>query len=67
MRLKTVLADGKEVVTESVGAEAYQSGVFSLGREIDCDRYATPAEALRGHAALVKKWADEYRKASTRS
>jgi len=26
------------------------------GRDLDCERYATEAEALAGHAEMVKKW-----------
>lgn len=24
--------------------------------DLDCERYSTPAQAVAGHAAMVKKW-----------
>lgn len=53
--------DGRKLIFETM--------VFNKGSmiEIDADRYATEAEALKGHARLVRKWAHTKTKKGKRT
>lgn len=63
----TTLADGKRVSTVFLGLDhqfgdgpplIFETMVFPSNSyaELDCKRYTTKAEAIAGHAAMVKKW-----------
>lgn len=65
---ETTLEDGRWISTVWIGLDhsfgegpplIFETMVFGTKdsrSDLDCERYSTEAEALRGHAAMVAKW-----------
>ena len=66
---ETTLPDGKWVSTVWLGLDhgfgsgpplIFETMVFSskhdMGGDVDCDRYATEADAIAGHQRMVEQW-----------
>ncbi len=65
---KDILPDGKVVSTVFLGLDhnfgegpplIFETMIFLSEKdsdEVDCDRYSTEEQALKGHKTMVKKW-----------
>jgi hypothetical protein len=62
--LETALHDGKRISTVWLGLDhglgarplIFETMVFEGEHSLDCERYATEAEARAGHEAMVATW-----------